>query len=58
MAEGCKEKIDLEFLIWIWNFRKRSRGKILETLDQVKEQKQVYIFKSPREVKEYIVANM
>lgn len=54
MAAGCKEKIDLEFLRWIWNFRSRSRGKILETLDQVKEQKQVIIFRTTKEVKEYL----
>jgi adenylate kinase family enzyme len=58
MAEGCKEKIDFEFLKWIWNFRKRNRGKILETLDQVKEQKLVYIFRRPREVEEYLKTNL
>ena len=30
MTEGCEEKIDFEFLKWIWNFKKRNRGKILE----------------------------
>jgi len=54
MAEGCKEKIDLQFLKWIWNFRKRNRGKILEMLNQVREQKQVFIFRRPKEVKEYM----
>jgi adenylate kinase family enzyme len=54
MAEGCKEKIDLEFLRWIWNFKKRSRAKILTTLDEVKGQKMVYVFTKPREVKEYL----
>lgn len=39
MAEGCKEKIDLEFIKWIWNFKKRSRDKILRELKEVKEQK-------------------
>lgn len=58
MAEGCEEKIDLEFLRWIWNFKKRSRGKILKMLSQVKEQKQVFIFRRPRDVKEYINANL
>ncbi|GAA0133992.1 DNA topology modulation protein [Paenibacillus sp. YSY-4.3] len=54
MAAGCKEKIDLEFLRWIWNFRTRNRGKILEALDQVKEQTQVIIFRTTKEVKEYL----
>ncbi len=54
MAEGCKEKIDLEFLRWIWNFKKRSRGKILKTLEEVKRYKMVYVFRTPREVKMYM----
>lgn len=57
MAAGCKEKIDVEFLKWIWNFKKRSRGKILELLDQVKDEKKIYIFRKPKEVKEYIKMN-
>jgi hypothetical protein len=57
MAEGCKEKIDLEFIKWIWNFKKRSRDKILEELEEVKEHKKVIIFKKPRDVKNYIKAN-
>ncbi len=58
MADGCKEKIDLEFLRWIWNFKKRNRSQILEILDQVKDHKKLYIFKRPREIKKYIKANM
>lgn len=54
MAEGCREKIDLEFLKWIWNFRKRNRGRILESLDQAKEQKQIYIIKKSKEATDYL----
>jgi adenylate kinase family enzyme len=58
MAEGCKEKIDLEFIKWIWNFKKRSKDKILGELEEVKEQKKVIIFKNRRDVKNYIKANL
>ncbi|MNJ52452.1 topology modulation protein [compost metagenome] len=54
MAEGCREKIDLEFLKWIWNFRKRNRGVILEKLSKAKEQKQIYIFKKSKEATDYL----
>lgn len=54
MAEGCEEKIDLEFLRWIWNFRKRSRDYILRTLEEVDGQKKVYIFNTTREANEYM----
>lgn len=54
MAAGCKEKIDFEFLRWIWNFKKRSRGKILKTLEEAKKYKMVYVFNNPRDVKKYV----
>jgi len=31
MAEGCVEKFDLEFILWVWKYPKRGR---LEILDQ------------------------
>jgi adenylate kinase family enzyme len=54
MAKGCKEKIDLEFIKWIWNFNKRNRITILNKLEEAKEHKQIYIFRTPRDVKHYI----
>lgn len=30
MAEGCNEKLDLGFLLWVWNYPGRARTKILE----------------------------
>ena len=54
MAEGYNEKIDFEFLKWIRNFNNRNRKKIIETLDKVKDSKQVHIFTSPKQVKQYL----
>jgi len=33
LPEGCPEKIDLEFLRWVWDFRQRSRQKVLDALE-------------------------
>ena len=32
MAEGCPEKIDFEFLKWIWQFPKKTRPDILKNM--------------------------
>ena len=32
IGEGCPEKIDLEFLLWIWNYPKRSRKATLSKI--------------------------
>ncbi|MOA02986.1 topology modulation protein [compost metagenome] len=54
MAQDCQEKIDFEFLSWIWNFNKNNKPKIVESLEKVKGRKQVYIFKSPRDMRKYM----
>lgn len=54
MNEKCPEKIDLEFLKWVWNYRKRSRGKTLSKLEQIKNDKQVIIVKNRKQVFELL----
>ncbi|HQZ97180.1 MAG TPA: DNA topology modulation protein [Pyrinomonadaceae bacterium] len=34
MAEGCNEKLDLEFIGWVWNYPGRARKRII---DEMKE---------------------
>ncbi len=53
MAEGCPEKFDLEFLQWVWNFNKKQRPKILQTL-QTMPAGTVIILKNRRRVKEFL----
>lgn len=50
MNEKCPEKIDFEFIKWVWNYRRRSRIKILEKLEQVKNQKEIIIVKNRKQV--------
>jgi adenylate kinase family enzyme len=54
MGEGCKEKFDLEFFKWIWQFPTKSKPKILEQLEGVSNDKQIIILKSPKEVKDFL----
>ncbi len=49
MAEGCREKFDLEFYKWIWNFNKNHREEYYEILDEMKLEKKVYIIRSYKE---------
>jgi adenylate kinase family enzyme len=55
MAEGCNEKIDLEFLNWIWNYPKNQRPYILSQFEILKNKKKIYILKSPREVQDFFI---
>ena len=49
LAEGCNEKIDLDFLKWIWNYPRDVKPKIESLLKQHLE-KQFVRLKSSEEV--------
>lgn len=43
MGEGCPEKIDFEFIKWIWTFNRTYRKQYLELLNRYPD-KETYIF--------------
>lgn len=55
MAEGCREKLNVEFLLWVWNYRKRSRPKVLKRLAEHVDGKEIYILRSAAEVERFLV---
>ena len=55
MAEGCNEKIDLEFIMWVWNYPKRARTKIYEELEQSTE-KEMVVLRTAREMDTFLEA--
>jgi adenylate kinase family enzyme len=54
MQEGCKEKIDMAFLKWVWHYPKSKRPGMLEKLEVLAQKKQVIILNSSREVQKYV----
>ncbi len=58
MAEGCAEKIDLEFLKflkWIWDYPKRSKPKVEELLKQFKDTKKIIRLASKTEIENFFI---
>ena len=53
MGEGCPERIDLDFLKWVWNFNKNKRERIYGLLKEA-EGVQVIILKNRRMVKKFL----
>jgi adenylate kinase family enzyme len=53
MAEGCPEKIDAEFIRWVWDFPKRSRPEILRKIEANQDKKTVTL-KTRGEVKRFL----
>lgn len=54
MTEGCNEKIDLEFLGWIWSFQKTTKPKVEERLQRFENEKTIIRLKSPRETEDFL----
>ena len=54
MAAGCYEQFNWQFLLWVWNYRRRSRPKIVQLLKRFENHVQVIWLRSPAEVTQYL----
>jgi adenylate kinase family enzyme len=52
MAEGCPERFDLKFLLYVWNFGKNHRSKLLEQFEAFAGEK--ILLRSPAEVRQFL----
>ena len=53
MAKECPEKIDFEFLKWIWQFPSTSRPNIMKKISNHKNLK-LFVIKNRKELKQFI----
>lgn len=53
MGPGCKEKIDGEFIRWVWNFNKTKREAYYRMLNEA-EGKETIVLKNRRMVKQFL----
>lgn len=53
MSEGCNEKIDLEFLQWIWNYPKADKPAVEAKLKLFEGEKTIIRLKSKKEVEKF-----
>lgn len=57
MAEGVKERFDLNFIKWIWNYPKEIRPIVMKRLEDLPKDKTIIILKSPKEA-HYFLENI
>ena len=55
MADGCHEKIDLEFLMWIWNYPNKNKPKVEKLLQPFQDSKTIIRLKSTKAVENFLV---
>lgn len=53
MGKGCKEKVDWEFVKWVWNFNKNKRERYYRMLNEA-EGKETIVLKNRRMVKRFL----
>jgi len=56
VGEGCPEKIDLDFIRWIWEYPRTRKPIILRFLEGLRATKNVYILRNQREIEEFLDA--
>lgn len=54
LNEECPEKLDRAFMLWVWNYKKRSRTKVMEKLQQAEGRKRVVYLRTRDEVKNFL----
>lgn len=54
LPPGCPERIDLDFLRWIWNYPQRSRPKTVALLRELQYEKRIVWLQSPGAVKQLL----
>lgn len=53
-APGCPDKVDWEFLTWIWQFRANTRPRVLAAMAEHGANAEHVILSSPREVRAFL----
>ena len=53
ITEGCPERLNWEFIRWVWQYPKRTRPKIIKLLETSARRKQVIWLRSRAEVKRF-----
>jgi adenylate kinase family enzyme len=54
VSPGCPERIDIEFLRWIWKFRRETRPGLLKILNEQGQSKQIHVLKGSIQVDRFL----
>jgi adenylate kinase family enzyme len=54
MALGCSERLNWDFIKWVWDYSRRSRPVVLEKVGRYSVGKRVHILRSGKEIKRFL----
>jgi len=55
-APGCVERVDWEFLRWVWRFRRDSRPRVARLVDENRDRVETVVLTSTEEVARFLTA--
>jgi adenylate kinase family enzyme len=56
ITEGCFEKIDMEFIRYIWDYPRNRKPVILRFFEKLRASRNVYILRNQKEIEEFVRA--
>lgn len=56
LAPGCPERFDWEFLVWVWNYHRQSRPRLIDALERHAGKFMLHVLRSPKEVREFLAS--
>ncbi len=56
LPPGCRERLSWEFIWWIWTYRSRRRGDVLERLAVLDKEKRVAILRSSTAIDAFLAS--
>ena len=54
LGEGCPEKFDVKFLLWVWGYTKRTRPRVFRLVEENAPGKKFIRLRSRAEVREFL----
>lgn len=54
MAEGCEERFDWEFFMWVWNYPTRSKPEKELVMERYAKEKTIIRLRSNREIEDFL----
>lgn len=49
MADGCQERLDLDFLKYVWRFQDRDRPRVVAAIEKFAEGRRVFVLTNDQE---------
>ena len=54
ITEGCLERLNFEFVRWVWNYSRRSRPKVVKLIREYAKEKRVIWLRSNADVERFL----